>query len=463
VLDNGLNGAYEAADDASKVATNFLDFNSSTGLDVSYSGTNAKARINGSGLEIYNSSDVSVAKFQTSGARLGKTGDTRLEMDYHSMKLIDKDGNTYLWVSDLRGADGTYTFTEYFVGDGSDIFSLSIVADSVISITDSSHSGNTYTWYAEQYLGKKTFIFNTAPSKGATITATYVVSSEVAKAFTMGIRDSGYNVGPMSFAEGYHCVATGFSSHAGGVESKATGGLSFAFGRLCNASGVNSFAIGTQNNVPGSDSFVSGIDCTVDGSNCVAIGQDCETTKQAWNSQAFGWGTLASGISQLVCGEYNVSHPYSNSEWPYLFIVGNGDANNRSDAMYVRASGNVWIAGSLTQNSDRRLKEHVAYLGDDAAGFVRELRPALFVKDGERHTGFYAQDVQEAEPDGWDTSTVTAQHTDESLDFDPLTLDYTALIAPLVAYAQALERRIDQQQQIINGLIGRIEALEGRM
>ena len=463
MLDNGLNGAYEAADDASKVATNFLDFNSSTGLDVSYSGTNAKARINGSGLEIYDSSNVSVAKFQTSGARLGKTGDTRLEMDYHSMKLIDKDGNTYLWVSDLRGADGTYTFTEYFVGDGSDIFSLSVVADSVVSITDSSHSGNTYTWYAEQYLGKKTFIFNTAPSKGATITAVYVVSSDRVKAYTMGIRDSERVVGPMSFAEGYNCAATGFGSHVGGRESQVTGALSFAFGQLCTVSGGRSFATGTQNNVPGGDSFASGHSCTVDGSACVAIGQECETTALAANSQAFGLGTLASGWSQLVCGEYNVSHPYSNSEYPYYLIVGKGDANSRSDAMYVRRNGNAWIAGTLTQNSDRRLKEHVAYLGDDAAGFVRELRPALFVKDGERHTGFYAQDVQEAEPDGWDTSTVTSAHTDESLDFDPLTLDYTALIAPLVAYAQALERRIEQQQETINGLIGRIEALEGRM
>lgn len=111
--------------------------------------------------------------------------------------------------------------------------------------------------------------------------------------------------------------------------------------------------------------------------------------------------------------------------------------------MYLNTTGNLWIAGTLTQNSDRRLKEHHAYLSDDACDFIRQLKPALYTKDGERHTGFYAQDVQDAEPDGWDTATVTAQHTDEGLDFDPLTLDYQALIAPLVAYCQHLEKRIE--------------------
>jgi hypothetical protein len=138
-------------------------------------------------------------------------------------------------------------------------------------------------------------------------------------------------------------------------------------------------------------------------------------------------------------------------------------ATSRNDKLRLTTTGNLWIAGTLTQSSDRRLKRHHAYLGDDACDFIRALKPALYTKDGGRHTGFYAQDVREAEPDGWDTATVTEQHTDESLDFDPLTLDYTALIAPLVAYAQALERRIEQQQETIDGLIGRIEALEGRM
>ena len=146
-----------------------------------------------------------------------------------------------------------------------------------------------------------------------------------------------------------------------------------------------------------------------------------------------------------------------------MFSVGNGTFSSNADILHLDYQGNLWIKGTLTQNSDRRLKEHHAYLGEDACDFIRALKPALYMKDGTRHVGFYAQDVQDAEPDGWDTETVTAQHTDESLDFDPLTLDYNALIAPLVAYTQQLERRIDQQQKAIDQLIERMNALEGRL
>ena len=105
----------------------------------------------------------------------------------------------------------------------------------------------------------------------------------------------------------------------------------------------------------------------------------------------------------------------------------------------------MFIAGTLVQNSDRRLKDHRAYLGEDACDFVRNLKPALYTKDRERHVGFYAQDVQDADP--WGTATVSPDHSDESLDFDPLTLDYTALIAPLVAYCQHLEKRIEALEE----------------
>lgn len=127
--------------------------------------------------------------------------------------------------------------------------------------------------------------------------------------------------------------------------------------------------------------------------------------------------------------------------------------------MTLSRGGTLWIAGTLTQNSDRRLKTHHAYLGKDACTFVRKLHPALFTKDGERHVGFYAQDVQDAEPENWDTVTVRPEHTDESLDFDPLTLDYTALIAPLTAYAQQLEKRVEYLESTVDSLVESNEEL----
>lgn len=162
-------------------------------------------------------------------------------------------------------------------------------------------------------------------------------------------------------------------------------------------------------------------------------------------SNIFGLGLYASGDFQFSIGSYNTTA--SNA-----FSVGNGTESSPRDALHLSRSGDLYIMGTLTQGSDRRLKTHHKYLSDDACEFIRSLKPALYTKNGIRSTGFYAQDVQEAEPEGWDTSIVTAQHVDESLDYDPLTLDYNALIAPLVTYAQHLERRIDEQQEVIESL-----------
>ena len=141
-----------------------------------------------------------------------------------------------------------------------------------------------------------------------------------------------------------------------------------------------------------------------------------------------------------------------------------GPVNGHAETGMIlyKTTGALWVKGQITNTSDRRLKEHVAYLGDDAFDFIRKLKPALFVKDGERHLGFYAQDVVDAEPEEWDTDTVRDVHVSDDMEFDPLTLDYNALIAPLVSYAQGLEKRANRQQKQIDELSKQLAKLEGR-
>ena len=230
---------------------------------------------------------------------------------------------------------------------------------------------------------------------------------------TIGGRASG-TVGDHSASIGYANIASNDYAVAIGNSVKATGQYSLAVNNNNTAGGVNSFASGNG------------------------------TSSSGMYSAAFGNKTIAAGTSQAVFGEYNISNN-TNSSAGYFMIVGRGTNSARADAMRVIRNGNMWIAGSLTQNSDRRIKQHVAYLGDDANVIINRLKPAVFIKDGGRHYGFYAQDVQRA--DIWDTKTVEAQHTDESLDFDPLTLDYSALIAPLTAYVQNLEKRVEELER----------------
>ena len=96
--------------------------------------------------------------------------------------------------------------------------------------------------------------------------------------------------------------------------------------------------------------------------------------------------------------------------------------------------GDFTVTGTIHNSSDRRLKDHIGYLDEDADEFIRGLKPAHYIKDGEHHTGFYAQDVEQV--DKW------GGMVDDSGEYK--TLAYNDIIAPLVAYCQHLEKRIEE-------------------
>ena len=194
---------------------------------------------------------------------------------------------------------------------------------------------------------------------------------------------------------------------------------------------------------------------------------------QAWGdcSHAQNESTIASGNCQTAIGRYNLedtSVSASNLYGTYAFIIGNGYYNGndwnwasstslqpyqqgygpdknqlvkvntgmtfvRRNAFTVDWNGNIQYAGTSSKmSSDKRLKKHINYLGEEAIEFIRNLKPAHFIRNNEHHPGFYAQDVQAVDP--WH-SLIGEMN-------DYLTLDYLKIIAPLVAYCQYLESRI---------------------
>ena len=172
------------------------------------------------------------------------------------------------------------------------------------------------------------------------------------------------------------------------------------------------------------------------------------------NSIAVGEFLQSANGDQAIFGMANVSRGSA------LLIVGNGEAvegqvYSRSNAFYVDDDGSAWLSGRLTQSSDKRLKKHLSYLGEDACEFVRKLKPVLFRRAHVKCLGFYAQDVQEA--DEWGTGIVTSCVSDDRLDFETLSLEYTALIAPIVAYAQSLEKRVETLESKLAELTERLE------
>ncbi len=255
--------------------------------------------------------------------------------------------------------------------------------------------------------------------------------------FTFGTRTSGSTKGTSSVALGWDTAASGDYSLSQGQGTTASGQFAVAFGTQTSATNTASVAFGFGSVSNGAYAVAMGRNTKTTGQACFAGGTNSIAGGQS--SLAYGQGVQTANYYETALGAYNV---VSTGTYTNKLVVGGGSSDSdRKNILTLSGTGRLTIAGSLVQNSDRRLKTHVAYLGEDARTIIGRLKPAVFVKDGGRHYGFYAQDVQMA--DIWDTKTVEAQHTDESLDFDPLTLDYTALIAPLVAYAQSLEKCVD--------------------
>lgn len=410
-------------------------------------------KINGDGMDVFNGGD-SVA-FYGDSARIGKVGASHIEMDYHSLQLKDSDSpsHTYFWVSDLRDENNEYECTEEFIGTGyTKRFTLSYSAkrDKELSVTVSDGSGG------EAYLDSSNarwLRFETAPTKGSTITVSYTTNSYFTKAYTLGIRKNNSVIGPLStcfgsdniasgsrsLAEGWNTEATGAMSHSEGYGSKATGLDSHAEGESTTASGHYSHA-------EGDNSIASGMRSHAEGSSTAsgeyAHSEGNETVAKGECSHAQNLGTIAEKSYQTAIGKYNKKDNETTQSRQKAFIIGNGTSDGqRNDAMTVDWLGNEVIAGTLTQSSDRRLKTHVSYLGEDAVDFIKKLKPAHFIKDEENHVGFYAQDVAEADKWGCMTGEMNGY----------MTLGYTELIAPLVSYCQRLESRIIQLESKLKG------------
>ena len=289
-------------------------------------------------------------------------------------------------------------------------------------------------------------IFGGYIAEGDVFSVGYSTTSNLTKAYTLGKRAVGSTVGAMSFvtgsdneASGVDSIATGSNTTAKGEASftegsntTATGSRAHAEGNYTEANGVNSHAEGYRSQSNNSASHAEGNYTEANGQYSHAEGNHCVANGTACH--AGGDHTIASGLYQTAIGQYNIEHPSSDN---IFFVVGNGGSGGRSDAFLVDKFGNAGYANSIYKISDRRAKEHIDYLGEDAVEFVRSLKPVHYIKDGGHHVGFYAQDVNES--DKWDCMTGEMNGY--------MTLEYTELIAPLVTYVQKLEKRIEELEK----------------
>lgn len=138
-------------------------------------------------------------------------------------------------------------------------------------------------------------------------------------------------------------------------------------------------------------------------------------------------------------GEYNQrdgSAQSAHNRGNYVEIVGNGTSSSQSNARTLDWSGNEWIAGSLTQASDARLKREVGDVPDVSSIRARRFRWAGDGRDDREHVGYYAQDVEAIMPDlvGEDASGYKS-------------LDYIGLLCAKVEF---LERRVTELERRVS-------------
>ena len=464
---------------AAQTADNYITYmNSTDGIRI-YDGLSTNrnvnfAQINSYGMQIYKGGDAATNKVAEFGETVvvGNQNKSHIMFDFHSMQLKDKEGNTYFHVSDLRDNTGTTTIQEKFIGDGrTSTYSLTLVAIDVSSIEVKLDGTITQNYTATT----NSITFDSRPSNGQEILVEYITASTEAKAFTFGSRGNSENnaIGALSYAEGQsveasglvshaegyitHAIgkyshaegastqATSWASHSEGYNTSATGRYGHAEGRDTIASGTGSHAEGitmaieVPDNTGNIPSTASGMASHAEGGGCIASGQCSHaegviTSAHGTGAHAQNYRTTAYSYFQTAMGRYNKE----DRTGTYAVIVGNGSQDDmRSDAFTIDWDGNIQYAGSASQMSDRRLKEHISYLSTDAIDFIQNLKPVYFKKDKKSHLGFYAQDVEEI--DKWNCMT------GEMNGFK--TLGYTEIIAPLVAYCQHLEERIKQLEE----------------
>lgn len=158
--------------------------------------------------------------------------------------------------------------------------------------------------------------------------------------------------GDTSHAEGSYTIASGTYSHTEGSHTTASGTYSHAEGDNSIASGKNSHAEGTYSIASGDYSHAEGAS-TASGqfshaegyhtaASALAHAEGNVTTASGVSSHAQNEGTIADGDYMTAIGKYNTANSGK------AFVIGNGAAEQRSDAFSVDWAGDVTIGGMST-------------------------------------------------------------------------------------------------------------------
>lgn len=340
-----------------------------------------------------------------------------------------------------------------------------------------------------------TFAFGTIPASGAGTRLMWHPGKAAFRAGRVnGAEWDDANIGHYSMAFGRQTEASGQSSTAMGNATVASGDYSTAMGSITAASGGWSTAMGSGTTASSAFSTAMGRSTTASGDYSTAMGQSTaasgdwstamgqSTAAEGPEATAMGRGTIASGPSSTAMGngttasgDYSTAtgfHTTAASDHSLsigrhnsanttadntLLVAGNGTSAIEFDALVLDGSGNLTIAGTLTESSDRRLKEQIQPLGASVLGKLGEIRPVRFrFRDEQTHPpgeqlGLIAQEVQAQFP-----ALVNEGSGYLSVSYSK----FTAVLLKGMQEQQAQIGRLQKKASRVNALEERLSRLE---
>jgi len=313
----------------------------------------------------------------------------------------------------------------------------------------SMNTGSVAMGYGTQANGLASFAANYFNTCQGSYSTAFGFSTESGGQMSLA---TGYDTqadGIVSFAGGYRCVSPGSYSFATGFQSKSVPFASFVIGRY------NVDSIGTEESWVNSDPLFmigNGTDAT-NKSNAFTVLKNGKTAINGSNPAA------ALSIKGIDGSENSHLQLIDNnsSESAAIFYTGNlffkntsptGDYyfrnSTNNNLLVLSNTGNVTIAGTLTQNSDARLKKEIQPLGASLKK-VAQLNGYHYhwtdtAKDNQLQTGFIAQEIETVMPE----LVTTAEDGTKSVNYSGITPYLVEAIKELKQQNDELKKEIQE-------------------
>lgn len=172
-----------------------------------------------------------------------------------------------------------------------------------------------------------------------------------------------------------------------------------------------------------------------------------------------GWEAAnASGVSLQTTG-IGVSANKSCSTGYLVCTSGGARIGYGSNTALGCSSANIFASQAISEGSDRRIKNSFLYdIPETYEAMYRALKPCRYKRNDSRsdryHTGFVAQEIEEAVKAGGLESTDLAAYCIDDTEDKMYSVRYTELIALNTAFVQKLMTRVDELEERLKKLEG---------